>query len=39
VYFPLDEGNGNRLNNSGSVLLPALVRTTAPNGRRLPPGK
>ncbi|MEQ1745667.1 MAG: LamG-like jellyroll fold domain-containing protein [Saprospiraceae bacterium] len=22
VYFPLDEGNGNRLNNSGSVLLP-----------------
>ena len=21
VYFPLDEGNGNRLNNSGSVLL------------------
>ncbi len=22
VYFSLDEGNGNRLNNSGSVLLP-----------------
>ncbi len=22
IYFPLDEGNGNRLNNSGSVLLP-----------------
>ncbi len=22
VYFALDEGNGNRLNNSGSVLLP-----------------
>ncbi|MBL7775550.1 MAG: LamG domain-containing protein, partial [Saprospiraceae bacterium] len=22
VYFPLDEGNGNRLNNAGSVLLP-----------------
>jgi len=21
IYFPLDEGNGNRLNNSGSVLL------------------
>lgn len=38
VYFNLDEGNGSRLNNSGSVLTP-FGTTSARNGRRLRPTK